>query len=133
MEGKDFHYTVRGTWPFPLDMLRRDRSRAATQQDQAKIDLLSREFAPERGESHEKVEINLVIPDAGPRERPMSARWESFRGWEVTTDNEYKHLRADAAERQRRAKLRDQALAKLTDEEKEALAWFAPGLGDISK
>lgn len=107
-------YTVRGHWPFPLDMLRHDVSRAASDADQALIDALSGETAPDR-DAFQDVEINLV-----GSWRPNTARWESF-GWSVPTDTLY------AAERQmRQAQAREDqlvadALEKLTVAERLAV------------
>lgn len=114
-------YTVVGSWPFPLDMLRHDQSRAATPVDQAKIDRLSGESAPDLAALDEKVEITLVAESSGLR-FCNAARWESF-GWQVPGDADYqtgKSLRA-AADEQRR--LRSSGLAKLTMAERRALGF----------
>lgn len=116
-------YTVEGTWPFPLDMLRHDGSVAASPEDQAKIDFLSSESAPDRDAIRTPRTIDLLIP-LGGRRRPNAARWESF-GWKVP--GEAVVPSADA-ERRRMAVLRDRAMAKLTDDERRALRWF--GLHD---
>lgn len=113
---KEFAYTVRGCWPFPLDMLRHDQSRAATPEDQGKIDRYSAEHAPDR-DAFEPVEIDLVGPC-----RPNAARWESF-AWTVPGDVGHRMAgRRRAEERERLAHL-DRALAKLTPQEREALEW----------
>lgn len=125
MSRKDFHYAVVGSWPFPLDMLRRDRSVAATAEDQAKIDRLSQEAAPDLQAIRQKVKINLVIRDAGRWEKPLTARWESF-GWTVPDDEERKLLAEERLRVERLGRLRDAALAKLTPEEINALRWFGP-------
>jgi hypothetical protein len=52
-------YTVRGIWPFPLDMLRHDDAQATSKTDQELIDRLSREHAEHRDDFKE-VEIRLV-------------------------------------------------------------------------
>lgn len=116
---REFAYTVRGHWPFPTDMLRHDGSRAATPEDQAVIDRQSLEYAPDR-DVFVDVEINLVGPN-----KPNTARWESF-GWAVPADQEHQYYkRAAEAERKRRT-LVASAMAKLTDEEKEALRLQEP-------
>ena len=121
----DFHYAVRGSWPFPVDMLRRDRSRAATPDDQAIIDRLSRDHAEDCDAIRNSVTVNLVIPNADRRMRPLTARWRSF-GWDVPDDVEFQQMAADRAKRARMDKLYVSAMAKLTDEEREAVDWFRP-------
>jgi hypothetical protein len=69
MTDPETSYVVSGRGPFPVDMLRRDGSRASTPEDQAKIDKLADGYASEL------VEISLV----GPR-WPNTERWKSF-GW----------------------------------------------------
>jgi hypothetical protein len=119
----DFHYTVEGSWPFPLDMLRRDGAVAASPQDQATIDHLSAPYAPDRDAIRTRRSVGLVLRDA-ERRRPYTARWRSF-GWDVPGDAEYRAGESDRAERRKMEALRASALAKLTDEERAALAWFA--------
>lgn len=80
MADKNHLYTVSGRWPFPEDMLRRDRSVPVSDKDRAKIDRLSGDSAPEDGGAIE--EIRLVIPAANFQLRPNHERWKSF-GWEV--------------------------------------------------
>lgn len=104
-------YMVKGKWPFPVDMLRRDGSRAATKADQAVIDSLCEEFAPDRS-AFEDVEISLV----GPND-PNTARWESF-GWKVPGDVEHAFLKADRERRAAEAVLLKRALGKLDPEER---------------
>lgn len=72
-------YTVRGKWPFPLDMLRYDQSEAATSKDQKLITSYSEMTLPsiEMFRKEGIVYIDLV----GPNE-PNARRWESF-GWMV--------------------------------------------------
>lgn len=113
---KEFAYTVRGHWPFPKDMLRHDGSRAATPEDQAVIDRQSLEYAPDR-DVFVDVEINLVGPN-----KPNTARWESF-GWAVPADVEHVMAKRWQTEERERRALRDQALAKLSFREREALEW----------
>lgn len=113
---KEITYTVRGHWPFPLDMLRHDQSRAAADADQALIDKMSAEFT-EDDSYFADVEINLTSFS-----KPNTARWESF-GWAVPGDAEHAfHKVAREKERHRRA-LASSALAKLTPEEREAIQW----------
>jgi len=111
---KTFTYTVRGSWPFPLDMLRHDGSAAATAEDQASIDRYAADSAPDAG-VFEPVEVTLVGPW-----RPNTARWESF-GWEVPSDEDWKWRKRLEAEDRREAALRESGLAKLTPEEHAAL------------
>lgn len=56
-------YVVRGSWPFPVDMLRHDGSRPASHADRRKIKALSGEFAPDRDSIRNPVEIALVGPN----------------------------------------------------------------------
>lgn len=77
----EIRYTVRGSGSFPEDMLRYDRSKAATPEDV--------EWMKGR---HER-ELMLKIEHEGPRTHikrliaskhvPTIGRWESF-GWTVT-------------------------------------------------
>lgn len=111
---KMVHYTVRGFWPFPLDMLHHDQSRPASAADQGLIDRLSGDHAPDLA-AFRPVDINLVGLN-----RPNTARWESF-SWAVPTDHEhtfFRELKRREAERQR---VLEGALAKLTPEEREAV------------
>lgn len=112
-------YTVEGSWPFPLDMLRHDDARAASEADQALIDRYSQEFAPDR-EVFQPVKINLVGP-----QRPNTARWESFT-WSVPTDTEYAFWKAERARRRADEKVRKEALAKLTPDERRVLGLDKP-------
>lgn len=114
---KSFPYTVRGHWPFPLDMLRRDGSRAATDADQALIDQLSGDHVDDAGVGFNVVDINLVGPN-----KPNTERWGSF-GWTVPTDVDYQWHMQRQREANERRQLADQALAKLTPEEIEAVRW----------
>lgn len=75
----DIYYTVQGSWPFPLDMLRYDGAKAASPEDQELIDLYSAPAAESRQLMSEKVSIRLVMPDAGYW-TPNAGRWMSF-GW----------------------------------------------------
>lgn len=111
---KTFNYTVRGSWPFPLDMLRRDQSSAATPADQDKIDRLSGE-RPRPRESFKDVEISLTGPN-----RPLTARWESF-GWSVPTDVEHAFEKEMRERRAAEDRVFDNAMKKLTPLEREVV------------
>lgn len=113
-------YIVRGSWPFPLDMLRRDGSQPATEEDRRLVDLLSAECAPSLEAIREPVEIRLAITSDNPRARPMTARWESL-GWSVPSDLDHEATKRLRAEQERRAELRRSAAAKLSAEERDAL------------
>ncbi|WP_309084134.1 hypothetical protein [Chelativorans sp.] len=115
---KEVCYTVRGAWPFPLDMLRHDGSRAASPEDQSKIDRYAADHAPDRS-VFEPVEISLVGPH-----KPNTARWESFT-WSVPADADYAMMKEHRARGLERKRLRDAALSKLSREEREALEWYA--------
>lgn len=110
----EISYVVEGHWPFPLDMLRHDGSRAATPADQDAIDVLSATHALDKG-VFKDVQINLVGPS-----KPNVERWMSF-SWKVPFD-EFEMARSKERERRRVSqRLIVQALAKLTDEEREAV------------
>jgi hypothetical protein len=111
---KTHTYTVKGSWPFPLDMLRRDQSCAATPADQEKIDRLSGERSRPR-EDFKDVEITLTGPNP-----PLTARWESF-GWSVPTDLEYTFLKELDQRRRDEDNLVAAGLAKLDPAEREAI------------
>lgn len=113
---KEFVYRVRGHWPFPLDMLRRDGSRAASPGDQERIERLSADKTEDQS-YFEDVEIELV---GGCK--PNTARWESF-GWTVPEDVEYACIKRAQEETRARSVLMASALAKLSSEEVEALRW----------
>jgi len=111
---KSYTYIVTGRWPFPLDMLRRDGSQAATPEEQEKIDRYSEISSPDPTDTND-VEIALVGPNP-----PLTARWESF-GWKVPGD--YAHaLGKEAKSRQKEEEAIWQgALEKLTDREREVV------------
>lgn len=113
---KQFTYTVRGSWPFPVDMLRHDIARAATDADQAIIDRLSADHAEGR-EDFRPVDIHLVAES-----KPNTARWESF-GWSVPTDAEHAFFKAAREKAARWPMLLASAHAKLTEDERDAVAW----------
>jgi hypothetical protein len=121
----DFHYTVKGSWPFPTDMLRRDCSRPATPEDEAIIERLSKPYAEDRDAIRNEVTVSLVIPNAERHMRPLTARWRSF-GWDVSGDAECRQIAEDRTRRARMQKLYDSAMAKLSPEEREAVDWFRP-------
>jgi len=105
-------YVVRGHWPFPLDMLRHDGSRPASEEDRAAIEALSDDHAHGR-DDFQDVEISLVGPSA-----PNTARWESF-GWSVPSDACHAFLKEERARSLREKTILASALAKLDAEEKE--------------
>jgi hypothetical protein len=118
-------YTVRGYWPFPLDMLKRDQSKAATPEDQALIDLLSAEHATEDLIRTEHT-VNLVTVDERIRFwNPLGARWASF-GWKIVAPTQAVAAAEAQVRVKRRRELRISAMAKLekaglTPEEREVL------------
>lgn len=107
-------YTVKGKWPFPADMLRKDGLRAATPADQAIIDSLMEEYAPDRS-AFEDVEITLIGPN-----KPNTARWESFK-WEVPGDEWHALIKADKAKRAEEMAILQRGLAKLDPEERRII------------
>ena len=118
---KEHRYTVRGHWPFPTDMLRRDLSIAASPEDQALIDRLSTVHAV-YSDAFEDVEINLVGAS-----KPNWERWESFC-WAVVNNPEVDLLKAERdALKARRMKdaeeqaIIDSALTKLSGRELEVM------------
>lgn len=78
-------YTVRGIWPFPVDMLRHDDARAASEADQEIITRLSREYA-EHCDDFKPVDVGLVREIAHKWSTPNFKRWESF-GWRVVPES----------------------------------------------
>lgn len=84
-------YIVRGSWPFPLDMLRHDDSKAATAEDQSTIDRLSGDHVNNR-EDFQPVAIKLIREAAHKWSSPNIKRWESF-GWSVVPESLAEHLR----------------------------------------
>lgn len=105
-------YVVKGHWPFPLDMLRRDGSRPETVADREAIEALSGEHAHDR-DDFQDVEISLVGPAV-----PNTARWESF-GWSVPSDASHAFLKQERARQLREKTILDSALAKLDAEERK--------------
>lgn len=114
MDQPKFRYTVRGSWPFPLDMLRHDMSAAATPAEQVKIDLYAADHAADASVFH-PIEIELVGWC-----KPNGARWESF-GWELPFDADWQLTKRWKAEAREKEELRKSGLAKLTPEERKAL------------
>ena len=75
-------YKVKGSWPFPVDLLRFDESAPATSRDQNLINRLSRDRRPHDVSPSDVFEISLV--KTGDRFwKPVDARWES-RKWHVS-------------------------------------------------
>lgn len=111
-------YTVQGSWPFPLDMLRYDDARPATEDDRVAIEHLSGDCAPDRLAIRVPTRIDLIAP-----RRPATARWESF-GWSLPGDIEYAAVKRSQSESLRRRELIDSAREKLTAEEWAALKWM---------
>lgn len=108
-------FTVTGSWPFPTDMLRRDRAKGATLEDAEVIQRLSNQTVSNGIER----DVTVTILSG---ERPTIKRWKSF-AWEVgdriesveidepLTDEEklekleaIRSLRLMEAERQRQAR-----------------------------
>lgn len=92
-------------------MLRRDGSRAATEEDRLKIERLSGDHAHDR-DDFRKVEIALIGPN-----RPSTARWESF-DWAVPGDVEHAFWKGERLRRAKEEALMRSALSKLDPEEK---------------
>lgn len=68
-------FKVRGSWPFPYDMLRYDCCYPATENDSAKLETLARE----------KVStgvVELELESCLERNIPTNRRWQSFM-WRV--------------------------------------------------
>lgn len=111
---REHSYIAKGHWPFPVDMLRHDGSRAATEVDQAMIDRLSGDHAPDRAAFCD-VEIKLVGPF-----KPNTGRWESF-GWEIPSDEMYAAIKALREKARRDDALFADVLAKLTEDERRVV------------
>ncbi|AXQ68487.1 hypothetical protein HOT99_gp130 [Caulobacter phage CcrBL10] len=77
-------YTVKGSWPFPTDMLRYDDAKPATVFASETINRLSGDYAPSRESIRDEVEIRLIRVKRG---LPAIDRWESF-GWKVVNGDE---------------------------------------------
>lgn len=76
-------YTVRGTGPFPVDMLRYDGSSPYSEQDSNRV--VSSLCTIEQLQ-YRRV-IVLIKYNGYSRWTPNAAKWESF-GWEVTSVEE---------------------------------------------
>jgi hypothetical protein len=113
---KEVTYTVRGHWPFPIDMLRHDASRAASDADQALIDKLS---ADHTEDASYWCDVDITLKGFC---KPNSDRWESF-GWSVPADIEHAFYRQAREQARKRKELVASALAKLTAEERAAVEW----------
>lgn len=112
-------YTVRGRWPFPPDMLRRDGSHPATEADVELIARLTKDHCDDLSDIRNVVDVTLQM-DHSDNVGPNFERWKSFQ-WEVVDPvDPMAEVRAEAARKQA---LRESALAKLTPEEIEALRW----------
>ena len=113
-EPKTIAYTVRGIWPFPVDMLRHDYAVAATAEDKAEIERMSGTHAESR-EDFKARDIKLIA-----LHKPNTARWESF-GWSVPDDVDHAYFKALRAKAKRDQAVFDGALAKLTEAERSAV------------
>ena len=71
-------FTIEGSFPFPLDMLRYDSCFPATQKD---VSGISQSIERTNTEPVVKVRLGRLITNKG--ERPTEARWRSF-GWKVS-------------------------------------------------
>jgi hypothetical protein len=79
MKSEPTRYQVRGRWPFPIDMMRRDGAIAATPEDVIAIESLSGETAPDM----DRHTVHLVCMDPPNRFwQPNIERWRSY-GWTV--------------------------------------------------
>lgn len=108
------YFSVRGAWPFPLDMLRKGEAHPATPEDQRKIERLSAEHAY----CFDDIQCPVTIELFG--RRPTTERWESF-GWKVPSDVLHHDEQLRKAARLRQEALIASALNKLTPEEREAV------------
>jgi hypothetical protein len=82
----NYEYVVTGRSRFPKEALALDMAKAATPEDQEKIDRLSavsKDFVSDSIES-----INLIIPCAGRMIRPSVKMWGLY-GWNVPGEFEY--------------------------------------------
>ncbi|RWB29624.1 MAG: hypothetical protein EOQ41_16060 [Mesorhizobium sp.] len=120
MMAHELVYTVTGSWPFPLDMLRYDRSRAATPEDQSKIDAPSSDYAANREAIRDEVSITLVMQQMHKFAAPATARWESF-GWKVPSDAQFYASKLQENRRKEQDAIVETALKKLTPAEREAI------------
>lgn len=78
---KEHIFHVRGTWPFPVDMLRYDDAKPSAPVDQSLIEHLSADTpGPEVFDDNNRLAV-VTVTLKGPR-RPTEARWASFL-WRV--------------------------------------------------
>ena len=119
----DRRYVVRGCWPFPIDMLRKDSSHAASPEDAETIALLCRESAPDIDAIMTPREVALIGPE-WDRWRPHWERWDSF-GWVVVDDPERLAVLAERKATAERTKAYRSAMMKLDPAEKAAVEWYA--------
>lgn len=85
-----YTYVVQGSkyGEFPLDMLRRDDSQAASPEDQALIDRL-KAYGEDKADLPKTVRVTLTM--SGRQYPPLVERWESF-GWRViASDHPYSY------------------------------------------
>lgn len=75
-------FAVRGNGEFPLDMLRYDCCRAATPEDQAKVDWTYEMDVPEGTGLLYTRTVQLIADAPHGRWRPTEARWNSF-SWRI--------------------------------------------------
>ena len=111
MVADDRTYVVRGHWPFPSDMLRRDGSRPATERDRIAIERLSGDSCEDRADFQD-VDVSLI----GPSD-PNTERWESF-GWKVPDDAMHAFVKAGRERAAKEGSVIASALAKLDPEER---------------
>lgn len=113
-------YRVEGSWPFPLDMLRRDCSRPASQVDRDMIARMSGEFC-DSTIGITNVQIALVY-DGDRRGHPVpnDARWRSF-GWRTIGVPQIESERQLMAVAREVEAARRSGLSKLTEAERAAL------------
>jgi hypothetical protein len=118
---KDHEYQVEGRWPFPADIMLGDGSRPATAEDARKIERLTRDNVDSLAEARERVVVHLVIPQAGPRQRPLADRWNHLDWAVVSADPAEAGYQRLLAHNNERKALRRSAASKLTVEERDAL------------
>lgn len=80
-------YVVIGRWPFPIDMLRRDRSEPATTKDADLIAMLSSDTIVDEMTTGPHT-IVLRAKDRFGRLGVAVERWKSFQ-WNVIEDHEH--------------------------------------------
>lgn len=75
-------FEVRGTWPFPVDMLRYDACEPASEADRILVADLSAEHPRDGDLIRHPTRVRLVHEDASPHWEPTEGRWRSFM-WRV--------------------------------------------------